>query len=158
MIYTNPYRSYRKEERWEQRYAVPTAGGNWSEKVVYPKSKEQKDNNAKKIRELGYKAISCKKLYPFSTVKNQHNFELICNICYNTMHDMDNGEAEYNEAEYNRLWEMKKKAERFFCLELPVAWLSYEDLKDAKELANMAIMHRQDACIEAGRPELVTYC
>lgn len=159
MIYTNPYRSYRKEERWEQRYAVPTAGGNWSEKVVYPKSKEQKDNNAKKIRELGYKAISCKKLYPFSTEKNQHNFELISNICYNRIHDICvMGEAEEYEGEADKLEAMKEKADKYFCYPLPVAWVTWEEHCEMKELANMAILHRQEACIKAGRPELVTYC
>jgi hypothetical protein len=149
---------YKKEERYELRYEVPTAGGNWSEKVAHYNSKEKAQANRAKAQELGYKVISLKKLYPFSTMKNQHNFELIHNICMNTMYDMDAGEIPYDNEEYNRLWDMKEKSEEFFCLPLPVAWLPWEKHQEAKKLANMAIMHRQDACIANGRPDLVTYC
>ena len=148
----------KKEERWAFRYEVPTAGGNVSEKVCYPKSKEQVEANRAKARELGYRVVSVKKLYPFNTYANQHNFELINNICHNRMYDMDMGEIEYNEAEYDKLYEIQQKAERFFCLPLPVAWIPWEDWKDAKELSQNAIIHRQNACIEAGRYDLVTYC
>ena len=144
-----------REEKWELRYISKKDG---KEKNCYPRSKANKDEQLRICKEHGSRVIHCKKLYLFSTIKNQHNFELINNICYNTMWDMDHNEIEYNEAEYDRLEAMKEKAERFFCLPLPVAWLPYEDWKDANELANMAIMHRQDACIAAGRPELVALC
>ena len=157
MIYTY-FRSYQKEERWEQRYAVPTSEGNWKEKVVYPRSKEQRDSNAKKIRELGYRAISCKKLYPFSTEKNQHNFELIRNVCANRMHDMDMGEEKYDNAEYIRLMELKEKADKYFCYELTVAWVTWDEHQEMKELSVIAVEHRANTCIEHGRPDLVKYC
>lgn len=144
-----------REERWELRYISQKDG---KEKNCYPRSKEKKDEQLHICKDRGIRVIHCKKLYPFSTIKNQHNFELVNNICYNTMWDMNHGEIDYNAAEYDRLEAMREKAERFFCLPLPVAWLPYEDWKDANELANMAIMHRQDACIAAGRPELVALC
>lgn len=148
-----------KEQRWEQRYAVPTAGGNWSEKVVYPKSEAQRDANKKKCNELGYRYISCKKLYPFSAEKNQHNFELISNICSNRIHDICCfGEPEEYEGELGRLQEMKEKAQKYFCYSLPVAWVTWEEHREMKELSSMAILHRQEACVRAGRPDLVTYC
>ena len=109
-------------------------------------------------REKGIKVIHCKKLYPFSTIKNQHNFDLIHSICFNRIYDLRDGAPEAYKGEWDRLEEMDEKAQRFFALELPVAWLPYEDWRDAKELANMAIMHRQDACIANGRPELVALC
>ena len=71
---------------------------------------------------------------------------------------MDSGEVEYDEAEYDRLEVLKEKSERFFCSMEPIAWLTWEDWKDAKELSEMAILHRQEACIEAGRYDLVQYC
>lgn len=147
-----------KEERFEIRYAVPTAEGNWSEKVIYNTSKEKAGSNKARIKELGYKFISCKKLYPFSTMKNQHNFNLISDICHNRMHDMEMGEIEWNDSEYDRLENMKNRADEFFCLPLPIAWLPWEDWKDAKELSENAIVHRQNACIANGRPDLVKYC
>ena len=149
---------YTKEQRWEFRYAVPTAGGHESIKVCYPRSEEKKNENARLCKEHGYRVVSVKKLYPFNTEKNQHNFDLINNICSNRMYDMMSGEAKYDDAEYGRLEEMKQKAERLFCLPLPIAWIPWEDLKDARELSTMAILHRQDCCIEAGRPDLVAYC
>lgn len=145
------------EQKWALRYCVPTADGE-IEKVCYPKSEEKRDENIEICKTRGYRVVSCKKLYPFSTMKNQHNFELISNICFNRMYDMDNGEIEYDSVEYDRLEEMREKAQRFFALPLPIAWLPWEELKEAKNLAEMAILHRQDACIANGRADLVTYC
>lgn len=147
-----------REQRWEIRYVVPTAYGNESEKVCYPRSKEKKVETLKACERLGYRVLSCKKLYPFGSYKNQHNFDLVKNICCNRMWDMTHGEAKFDEAEYDRLAKMSEKAERFFDLPLPVAWLPWEDWKDAKELAELAILHRQDACIEAGHSEWLAYC
>lgn len=150
--------TYTKEDRYEFRYEVPTSEGNWKEKVIYPKSKEQVNSNKAKVKEYGYRLVSIKKLYPFNTEKNQHNFELINNICFNTMHDMEMGEIEWNEAEYDRLYETRQKAERFFCLPLPIAWIPWEDWKEAKEMATAAVLHRERACIEAGKTEWLQYC
>ena len=150
--------AYIKEEKYELRYAVPTAEGNWNEKRQVYGSKEHFERNKAKCKELGYKVIKACKLYPFNTYKNQHNFELINNICHNTMWDMDMGEIEYNEAKYNELYERQQKAERFFCMPLPVAWVCWEDWQEMNEMATAAVLHRQNACIANGRPELVSYC
>lgn len=144
----------KRETRYELKYRTKDG----YEKVCYPKSEESKDRNLAYCREKGIKVISCKKLYPFSTMKNQHNFDLIHSICYNRMHDMQSGEAPWDDEEYTRLEQMKEDAERFFSLDLPVAWLPWEDWKKANELAQNAIVHRQEACIANGRPDLVTYC
>lgn len=146
---------YNKEQRWELRYISAKDG---TEKVCYPRSEEKKNEQLDLCKQKGITVLSCKKLYPFSTEKNQHNFDLIHNICMNRMNDMFIGEAEWNEEEYDRLESMKEKAEEFFCLPLPIAWLPYDKLAEARELAQMAIIHRQNACIEAGRPDLVAHC
>lgn len=99
-----------------------------------------------------------KKLYPFSTARNQHNFQLISNKCTIIMREMECGEREFNEAEYDRLERMRDRADELFAMPLPVAWLTWEDLKDAKELSAMAINMRAEACVAKGRPDLVTYC
>ena len=149
---------YNKTEKWAFRYALTSANGNEVEKVCYPQSKEQIEKNKEACKKHGYRFISCTKLYPFNTYKNQHNFELINNICSNRMYDMDMGEVKYDEAEYNRLESLKEKAETLRCLPLPTAWIPWDLWKDAKELSEMAILHRQNACIEAGRYDLVQYC
>lgn len=149
---------YKKEERYEFTYAVPTAEGNKREKTIYPKSKEKVAECKQKCQEYGYDVISVKKLYPFNTYKNQHNFELIANICFNRMHDMEMGEIPWNDKEFDELEARKDKADRFFCLPLPVAWIPWDEWQEAKEMATAAIIHRQDACIANGRPDLVTYC
>lgn len=146
---------YKKEERWALTYVSSKDG---TTKVCYPRSKEKKEEQLAICKERGIKVLSCKKLYPFSTEKNQHNFELIRNICWNTMYDMQSGEIPYDEAEYDRLEATKEKADRFFGLPLPIAWLPYEEWSEAKELATAAIIHRQEACIRNGRPDLVQYC
>ena len=149
---------YQKQQKWEFRYAVKTAEVAEKIKTCYPKDEATVDLCRELSAERGYRVVSVKKLYPFSTEKNQHNFELISNICSNRMHDMINGEIPYDSDEYDRLDEMKRKADELFCLDLPIAWIPYEMLKDAKELSAAAINHRMDRCIESGRSDLVRYC
>jgi hypothetical protein len=76
----------------------------------------------------------------------------------NEIYDIWNGDKKVSDEEYDKLYEIKEKAEKFFCLPLPVAWLPWEEWKDAKEMVENAIFHRQEACIANGRPDLVTYC
>ena len=146
-----------KEQHWKFEYEKPVADGV-EIKCCYPRSKEKCEENKRICKERGWRVISCEKLYPFNTEKNQHNFDLIHNICMNTLYDMDSGEKKYDAKEYERLEILKEKSERFFCLPLPVAWLPWDEWKDAKELSEMAIIHRQNACIENGRYDLVKYC
>lgn len=145
----------KKEQRWEIRYVSKKDGKT---KSCFPRSEEKKKEQLEVCKEHGIEVLSCKKLYPFNTYANQHNFELIYNICFCDMDDMLIGEKEYDEAEYERLEKMKDNAERFRALELPVAWLPWEDWQEARNLANMAILHRQDCCIANGRYDLVAYC
>ena len=145
----------KKETRYELRYISKKDG---TEKSCYPRSEAKKNEQLALCREHGVRVIFCKKLYPFNTEKNQHNFMLIANICSNRMHDMNMGEIEYNAAEYDRLEALKEKADRLFCAELPIAWLPWEEWTAAKELSTMAITHRQEACVAAGHPEWVAYC
>ena len=149
---------YQKDQRWELVYQIPQKDGSTITKSCFPKSEEKKTENIELCKKYGYTIVSIEKLYPFSTMKNQHNFDLIDNVCFNLMHDMRNGDIKYDEAEYDRLETMRQDAEEFFCLPLPVAWLPYKKWKRAKELSELAIMHRQDKCIENGHPEWVTYC
>lgn len=148
----------RREERYEFRYAVPTAEGCEDVKAVRANSRERVAELKALCRKYGYRVVSCKKLYPFSTNKNQHNFELVANVCFNTMYDMENDVIPYDKEEHERLGLLRAKAQRYFCYELPVAWVTWEELCEMRELANMAVLHRQDACIKAGRPELVALC
>lgn len=141
------------QQKWQFEYEK-----NGERKVCYPQSKEQIEKNKETCRKNGYKVLSVKKLYVFNTYKNQHNFELIHNICFNAMHDMEMGDVEWNEQEYERLESLKDRAEKYFCAGLPVAWVTWETWQDMKELSEMAIIHRQNACIANGRPDLVTYC
>ena len=99
--------------RNEQRYALTYKLADGTVKTCYPRTEQKKNENLELCKSRNITVVSCKKLYPFSTVKNQHNFELINNICYNTMYDMATGNIEMNEAEYERLSAMKEKAERF---------------------------------------------
>lgn len=147
--------AYRREERFELRYVSLKDG---TEKVCYPKSKAGKDEQLRIARERGIKVISCKKLYPFNTEKNQHNFMLVANICANRMHDMFMGDAKYDGAEVDRLEALKEKADKYFGYPLPVAWVTWEDHQEMQELAMMAVMRREQTCIESGRTDLLKYC
>ena len=146
-----------KEQKWELVYGVKTADGEVI-KRCYPNSEEKRAKNLAICKERGYRVVSCKKLYPFSTEKNQHNFMLIKNICFNRTHEMLSGEIPYNEAEYDRLSALEEKANEYFDLPLPVAWLTWDRWQEARELASMAIEHRMNVCVENGRADLVQYC
>ena len=98
------------------------------------------------------------KLYPLSTWKNQHNFMLVSNVCKNAMGAMEIGDVPYDEAEYERLEALADKADRFFLLELPVAWLTGKEYGEAKELIDMAVMHRIEKNVEAGNTKYLQYC
>ena len=142
----------------EQRWALKYEGRDGQVKVCYPRSEAKKDEQLRVCREHGIRVISCRKLYPFSTMKNQHNFDLIHTLVMIDLYDIWSGDKKVSDAEYSRLEDLRDKSERFFSLELPVAWLEWEDWKEAHELSQMAILHRQEACIANGRPDLVTYC
>ena len=145
----------KKEQRFKIRYISKKDG---TEKVCIPRSEEAKNEQLKKAKDAGIKVISCTKLYPFSSLRNQHNFSFVADRTLNIMHDMLMGDVEYNEAEFEKLQKMHDRANELFCLEFPVAWLEWKDLKDAKELSMMAINWRIDTCERAGRYDLIQYC
>ena len=150
-------RYYKRENRYEFIYEF-TKNGERITKTIYPKSKEKMNECKEKCKTYGYKVISVKKLYPFNTYANQHNFSLINDIVFCELHDIDMGDKKVSKEEYDRLESLKERSEKYFLKELPVAWVTWEEWKDMKEIAEMAIIHRQNACIENGRPDLVTYC
>jgi hypothetical protein len=150
IMYNN---NYNTEQRYKIDYEV-----DGKIKSCYPRSEADKDKSLEICKEKGYKVIKVTKLYPFSTKKNQHNFMLVKNRCHNIMYDMDLNIVPYNRREYNRLFDLAQKADKFFGLELPVAWLDYDTLKEAKRVAQMAINFRIDTCIENGRYDLIQYC
>ena len=131
----------KREERFELIYI----GKDGAEKRCYPRSNTKKEENIRICEENGLKVVSCRKLYPFSTMRNQHNFELIANICSNTLYDMDMGVIPMNEAEFDRLQKTRDQAEKYFTYDLPIAWVPWEEYKEMKELATAAICHRDEA-------------
>ena len=141
----------------EQRYRIDYEVDG-KIKSCYPKSEANKRRNLEVCKENGYKVIKVCKLYPFSTNKNQHNFMLIKNRCYNTMYDMDIGIIPYDRKEYSRLYDLADKADKFFCLELPVAWLDWDTFTEAKRVAQMAVDYRIETCVNRGRFDLIQYC
>ena len=151
------YSKTNREQRWKFTYAFINKDGDRVVKSCYPRSEEKKSENIKKCKEQGMEIVSITKLYPFSTMKNQHNFDLIHNIVMNELYEYYDGKK-LTEEEVERLEWLRDKSEKYFSLELPVAWLPWEEWKEAHELSQMAILHRQEACIANGRPDLVTYC
>lgn len=147
------------QNHYEIRYVLKSANDCDIEKAIRVISDEKRDEIRSKIDKYGYRFVSCKKLYPFNCMKNQHNFQLIYNICYNRMSDMECGEVPYDNDEYLRLEETRDKAGEFMSMGCdPCTWVPYDTWKEMKELSESAIIHRQNACIENGRLDLVTYC
>lgn len=132
--------------KWRMIFNTPDG-----QQTVYCKSKEKVKANTEAAEKRGWTLVSCEKLYPFGTEKNQHNFDLIHNVCYNAMHDMETGDTAYDEDEYNRLHHAYERAEYYFCLSLPVAWLTWEELAEARELVAWAVNYRMDANERAGK-------
>ena len=140
----------------DSRYRVEFNG----KKYVLRGEKSLKDF----LKDCEYKGIDVgsevrvAKLYPLSMEKNQHNFMLISNICANTMHDMEMGDIEWDEKEYDRLYDLKREADEYFCLDLPVAWVDGKTYGRCKELITMAVEHRVAKCVEAGHLDYIQYC
>ena len=143
----------KRVEKWGIWYSVPTADGNWADKYIRVTSKERLEHNLGRIKELGYRLDKYRKLYPFNMEKNQHHFELIHNIVMNELYDIWHGEKKVSNEEYERLEETKEKAERFFCAELPIAWVPWEDYKEMKEFSVAAEIHRDEANARARSEE-----
>lgn len=145
---------FQREDRWGITYTL-----NGTKKYCVARGKEQKDKNLETIRSNSkYGLISCEKLYPFSMDKNQHNFDLIANVTFNRMYDMQEGKIEWNDKEYEELEELHDEAVKFFGYGAGIAWMPYKELVRAKEIAAGAILHREKCCIENGRLDLLQYC
>ena len=149
----NNYNNYKREQRFRVEYEK-----NGEKRVYIAKSEEYKNKAMETCERKGWKILKITKLYPFSTNKNQHNFELVKNRCFNIMHDMEVGNIPYNKEEYNRLAEIREKASDYFSLELPVAWLDWNTLKEVKEISQLAVEFRINTCIENNRLDLIRYC
>lgn len=143
--------------KYEMQYAMPQKDGSFVIKTIRFDGDDKLKKNKDICRDAGFEIVSITKLYPFSTMKNQHNFDLIHSICFNHMCDMESGEIEWDDKTYEALEEMRQDAEEFFTLPLPVAWLPYDKWSRATELARIAVMHRDQRCIEAGRSDLLKY-
>ena len=148
----------KKQEKWRFEYAVPTSKDNDSIKCLIATSKEKVADLKDQCKKYGYRVVSIKKLYPFSTNRNQHNFELIKNRTFNLMYEMESGDAPWDDKEYDRLYELNQKAQQYCCYELPVAWVPWDEHQEMKELSMMAVNWRVDTCIKKGRPDLIQYC
>ena len=98
------------------------------------------------------------KLYPFSTWKHGINFQLVHDVCFNRMRDMENGYIPMDESEYNRLEVLFEKAGDLLLIPTPIAWLTGPQYAEAKRISEMGVEHRMGACIAAGREDLLQYC
>ena len=144
-----------REERWRIEYISPVDG---KKRHCFPRSKNKKEEQIELAKEKGIKVLDCQKLYPFSTWKNQHNFMLVKNRCFNIMRDMENGEVPFNDTEYDRLERLYDKASGFMVKELPVTLVTWDEHQKMTEVAMMATEWRMESCIKHGRYDLIQYC
>lgn len=145
---------YRREEHWKFEYEV-CIKDEWVRKACYPTSKEGVERCKADCERKGFRFLKATKLYPFNMMKHNHNFFLIYNITANRMHDMEAGEIEWNEKEFDRLEKLHERASYFMGQMHEIEWLPYEEWAEANNLAQMAIDHRAEACIRNGRADLV---
>ena len=121
---------------------------NGSERVHYARSIEEKNKDLQYIREHDT-LVSCKKCYPINMEKNQHNFLLVYNICFNIMSDMDDGDIPFDGEKYDELYERREKAEEFMnsygMFNSQISWFTWNEYKEAKEMIAFACMHRDMA-------------
>ena len=133
----------------EERYEMVYIARDGAKKRCYPRSRAKLNENLQKCKANNIKVLYYIKLYPFNTMRNQHNFELISNITYNAMYDMMHGETKWDYDEYERLRETHDKAVKFECMDLPIAWVPWETYCEMKEMAAGAECHRDAACARA---------
>lgn len=105
------------------------------------------------------------KMYPFSTRKYAHDIELYRNRIYNTMHDMINGEIEYDQQRLEKLEKMYYgELERLYDAVMfntkdgNISYLDGNQLALAKRIVVWASETRANSCIERGRYDLIKYC
>ena len=129
----------------EEHYEFTYINSNGVEKTERVHSKARLESCLNTCKDIGYKVIRTRKLYPFSMMKHQHDFDHINNMCFNRMYDMEAGDIPWDEAEYERLEATRKKAQEFFCMPLPVAWVPWETYKEMKELVVASVCARDIA-------------
>ena len=134
-----------RDERFEFTY-INSMG---KKKTEQARSKERLNNCLQTCKDLGYEVVGWRKLYPFSTMKHQHNFFLIYNICFNAMNDMEAGDTPWDSDGYNKLVARRDKAGEYMSMPLPIVWVPYDVYRDMKEMATAAICHRDAACARA---------
>ena len=104
------------------------------------------------------------KTYYFSVRKHAHDIEFYRNRLWNTMHDMESGEIPMDAKRYDRIYNMYYGP----LMELSDMMLSTRDgitvqltgpqIALAKKIVLWSSEERANACIRAGRYDLIQYC
>lgn len=89
-----------------------------------------------------YTNANGERIYPFSTCRNQRYFSDISVMCMMRMREMDGGKVPFDADEYARLKALRERANYFYGLELPTAWLTGPECGEAKGLVEMALRNR----------------
>lgn len=101
------------------------------------------------------------KRYPFSAAKHAHDIEFYHNRLFNSMREMECGDAPWDDKKYDWMEEMYDKVEEirnemFGCP--PVVYLTGKQIGLAKQIVAWASNERARICIKNGRYDLVQYC
>lgn len=140
----------RKESRWEIRFISSRNGWKTTE-IAY--SDQEKDRMLRKLSESGEQVLRCRKLYPFSTMHYGHHFGMQYFRCSLRIDEIESGQPEKYSGEKEYLMGIAKRAQEFERLPFPVAWLPFDELRDAKQIVEMSIKCSKQACIDNGFPE-----
>lgn len=105
------------------------------------------------------------KMYPFSTQKHAHDIEFYRNRIKNVLYDMESGEIPMDKKRYDRLEAMLSgpledlwNAIYFNTTDGRISFLTGPQIALAKQIVLWAENARAEACIEAGRADLLQYC
>lgn len=103
------------------------------------------------------------KKYPFSVQKHAHDIEFRMNRCWLEMHDMLDGEAEWDEETYDKLDALHEALVDLlnsirFNGNGVVAYLTGKEIGLAKETVMWARNRRASSLIQAGKTEYLRYC
>lgn len=121
-----------------------------SRKSFLVSSLEDIEQKRKIVAERGHMIMREDTLYPFPTEMYRHAFSHVSDMCYNRMHDMENGDRPFDKEKYDKLEKLKEDAERMLALPLPVAWLESKELDTAILLVGLSEEQRNRTIEKSG--------
>ena len=137
-----------RDTKFEIRYELESALGNKVEKMLRVTGTDKKNEILKKIEAVGYRLISCNKLYPFSLNREAHNIELAYNAHKNMCSAMEDHELPWDNSVYEAVDEIRDLMDWVYGSYDPILWVPGDVYGKLHKWSVWAQCYRDDRNVE----------